>query len=301
MLKKIHQSGKIQSVLLVESDEFLADIYAKNIEMEGFRVVKAVNGERALAQLKNKEIDLILLSATLPGMNGFEVLAELKNDKKTAFIPVILLSKLGAKEDVEKSRELGAEAYIIKSHFRPSEIVDKIKKILFKRIRIWYNVSNYEKQLSEGGEFMNRKGFTLIELLVVIAIIGLLSTLSVVALGSARQKSRDSKRLSDLKQVQTALELYYTDNNTYPTTTVTLGTTDAKCLGTNGFHATGGCSGTTYMGLVPTEPTPGGTGYTYTGASTTFSITATLESAVNDLRAGGIIATQNGIVNASST
>ncbi|MFA5127443.1 MAG: response regulator [Patescibacteria group bacterium] len=134
MLKKIHQSGKIQSVLLVESDEFLADIYAKNIEMEGFRVVKAVNGERALAQLKNKEIDLILLSATLPGMNGFEVLAELKNDKKTAFIPVILLSKLGAKEDVEKSRELGAEAYIIKSHFRPSEIVDKIKKILFKRI-----------------------------------------------------------------------------------------------------------------------------------------------------------------------
>ncbi|MFA5127444.1 MAG: prepilin-type N-terminal cleavage/methylation domain-containing protein [Patescibacteria group bacterium] len=148
---------------------------------------------------------------------------------------------------------------------------------------------------------MNRKGFTLIELLVVIAIIGLLSTLSVVALGSARQKSRDSKRLSDLKQVQTALELYYTDNNTYPTTTVTLGTTDAKCLGTNGFHATGGCSGTTYMGLVPTEPTPGGTGYTYTGASTTFSITATLESAVNDLRAGGIIATQNGIVNASST
>ena len=148
---------------------------------------------------------------------------------------------------------------------------------------------------------MNKKGFTLIELLVVIAIIGLLSTLSVVALGSARQKSRDSKRLSDLKQVQTALELYYTDNNSYPVTTVTLGSTNAKCLGSNGFQAAGGCTGTTYMGLVPTEPTPGGTGYAYTGASTTFSITATLEGAVNDLTAGTVYATQNGITNSTST
>lgn len=63
---------------------------------------------------------------------------------------------------------------------------------------------------------MNKKGFTLIELLVVIAIIGLLSTLAVVALGSARTKARDSKRLADLKQLQTALELYYTDQNAYP-------------------------------------------------------------------------------------
>jgi DNA-binding response OmpR family regulator len=133
MLKKSHQSGKSPIILLVESDEFLADIYAKNLEMENFRVTKVSNGERALAQLKTKDVDLVLLSATLPNMNGFEVLAEIKKDNKTAPIPVILLSKLGTKEDVEKSRELGAEAYIIKSHFRPSEIVDKIKKLLFKR------------------------------------------------------------------------------------------------------------------------------------------------------------------------
>jgi DNA-binding response OmpR family regulator len=133
MLKKSHQSGKSPSILLVESDEFLADIYAKNLEMESFHVMKVSNGERAIAQLKTKKVDLILLSATLPNMNGFEVLAEIKKDNKTASIPVILLSKLGAKEDVVRSRELGAEAYIIKSHFRPSEIVDKIKKLLFKR------------------------------------------------------------------------------------------------------------------------------------------------------------------------
>lgn len=147
---------------------------------------------------------------------------------------------------------------------------------------------------------MNKKGFTLIELLVVIAIIGLLSTLAVVALGSARQKARDSKRLSDLKQVQTALELYFTDNNTYPTSTgITLGDVDHKCLGSNGFNAAGSCAGTIYMGLVPAEPTPSAQGYTYNGSSTSYSISAVLEGSINDLTAGDIIATQNGIQNAT--
>lgn len=62
----------------------------------------------------------------------------------------------------------------------------------------------------------NKKGFTLIELLVVIAIIGILSTLAVVSLGNARTRARDSKRLADMRAVQSALELYYTDQSRYP-------------------------------------------------------------------------------------
>lgn len=142
---------------------------------------------------------------------------------------------------------------------------------------------------------MNKKGFTLIELLVVIAIIGLLSTLAVVALGSARQKARDSKRLSDLKQVQTALELYYTDNNTYPTSTnSTLGTGNFVCLGSGGWGATGCAS--PYMGLVPSDP---GTGsYVYTSASgTSYSIVGAIEGAVGNLTAGSITASPSGITN----
>ena len=138
---------------------------------------------------------------------------------------------------------------------------------------------------------MNKKGFTLIELLIVIAIIGLLSTLSVVALGSARVKARDSKRLSDLKQLQTALELYYTDQNSYPTgSSLTLGGSTSACLNATGFAATG-CS-SPYMGSVPADP-QGGT-YVYTSASSSYTITAALEGEVNGLD-GGITLTPAGI------
>lgn len=143
---------------------------------------------------------------------------------------------------------------------------------------------------------MNKKGFTLIELLVVIAIIGLLSTLAVVALGSAREKARDSKRLSDLKQVQTALELYYTDNNSYPTTTasgIVLGSTDAACLNdTLGFQRTG-CA-TPYMGLVPKDPLSE-QNYTYISTDgTDYTISTTLEGTVSGLT-GTVTATPSGI------
>lgn len=145
---------------------------------------------------------------------------------------------------------------------------------------------------------MNKKGFTLIELLVVIAIIGLLSTLAVVALSSAREKARDSKRLSDLKQIQTALELYYTDNNAYPVAAaaVVLGDADNNCLDGGGIVATADCdTAPTYMGLIPADPQTGTRDYTYAiSDGTTYSIAATLEGTVGSLT-GDITATPAGI------
>ena len=84
----------------------------------------------------------------------------------------------------------------------------------------------------------NKKGFTLIELLVVIAIIGLLATLSVIALNTARVKARDARRVSDIKQIQTALEMYFDANSAYPAV------------------ANGPVQTSTYISSVPTNPSP---------------------------------------------
>lgn len=65
----------------------------------------------------------------------------------------------------------------------------------------------------------DEKGFTLVELLVVIAIIGILATLLILQLGVARSRARDAKRIADVNQVRSALELYFDDNGSYPTTT----------------------------------------------------------------------------------
>ncbi len=170
----------------------------------------------------------------------------------------------------------------------------------------------------------NQKGFTLIELLVVIAIIGLLSTLAVVSLNNARQKSRDAKRVSDIKQIQTALELYYVDNSAYPFDA----TNDPLRLGdgtdcsssacdtissTNGIAAT--ASGTTYMGIIPGDPSNPSSectssssapcGYSYDGTTgssngVTYEILFYTEGATGDLAAGLHCASPNGIVDGST-
>lgn len=95
------------------------------------------------------------------------------------------------------------------------------------------------------------RGFTLIELLVVIAIIGVLSSIVLASLNSARQKGRDARRLADVKQLQLALELYYDANSSYPATLST------AALVTPG-----------YISVIPTDPS-NNAAYAYAGLSTT--------------------------------
>ncbi|MEI7451711.1 MAG: FISUMP domain-containing protein [Candidatus Falkowbacteria bacterium] len=93
-----------------------------------------------------------------------------------------------------------------------------------------------------------KKAFTLIELLVVIAIIGLLATIAIVALNNARSKARDARRVADVKQIQTALDLYYNDAGHYPLNNI---------FASGTIFTTSTVTGTTtYMQIVPHAPTP---------------------------------------------
>ena len=118
------------TVLIVEDDTFLSNIYKTKFEMEGFDVMTADDGEAGLAMAKSKKPQIILLDILLPKMDGFAVLKELKMDKEAQNIPVILLTNLGQKDDVSKGLEMGAADYLIKAHFKPSETVEKVRKIL---------------------------------------------------------------------------------------------------------------------------------------------------------------------------
>lgn len=139
---------------------------------------------------------------------------------------------------------------------------------------------------------MKKKGFTLIELLVVIAIIGLLATISIVALQQSRARARDSRRLSDVKQIMTALALYQNDAMTYPTTIPAGGVISSA-------------TGSVFMEIIPAPPTPddgctGSTEYTYTplgsvGSYTSYRINYCLGAPNNSVPAGLNTATPAGI------
>ena len=117
-------------ILLIEDDPFLLSMYATKFELQGFQIISADDGEKALKAASKEKPDIILLDVLLPKMDGFEVLAELKKNAATKDIPVILLTNLSQRDDLEKGLALGAVDYLIKAHFMPTEVVEKIVKIL---------------------------------------------------------------------------------------------------------------------------------------------------------------------------
>lgn len=119
-----------KKILIIEDDKFLRELISRKLGNEDFEILEAVDGEEGIKKIKEGKPDLILLDLILPSIDGFEVLSRMKEDSNLSSIPVIILSNLGQKEEVERGLKLGAVDYLIKAHFTPGEIIEKIKNIL---------------------------------------------------------------------------------------------------------------------------------------------------------------------------
>jgi len=118
------------TILLIEDDPFLLSMYSTKFEIEHYRVLTAEDGEKGIKLADENSPDIILLDILMPKVNGFEVLEHLKKNETTKNIPVILLTNLNQKDDIERGLALGADDYLIKAHYMPSEVVEKIKGLI---------------------------------------------------------------------------------------------------------------------------------------------------------------------------
>lgn len=117
----------MKSILLIEDDVFIRDLYIRVLKKEaGFDIRVAEDGESGLKEVEDRHPDLILLDVMLPKINGIDVLKELKQNTDTKDIPVFLLTNLGQRSIIDQAFSIGADGYMLKARLLPNEIVEKV-------------------------------------------------------------------------------------------------------------------------------------------------------------------------------
>lgn len=121
-----------RKILIIDDDMFLLDMYALKFREEEFDVEVAHGAAEALSMLENNEIqpEVIVCDILMPGMDGFEFLRKLKEKSLLYKFKIMILSNLGQKEEIEMGMDLGAKDYIVKAHHTPTEVVEKVKRLL---------------------------------------------------------------------------------------------------------------------------------------------------------------------------
>ena len=120
-------------LLLVDDDAFLRDLYAIKFGESGFEVSIAENGQQALTKIEHTpDFEVVLLDMIMPGMNGIELIQEIKSRFSEIDICLIVLSNQGQETDVADATRAGAAGYIVKAEAIPSDVVAQVKEIINK-------------------------------------------------------------------------------------------------------------------------------------------------------------------------
>lgn len=120
-----------KKILLVEDEDFIRELYVRQLTKAGFVVKSAADGQTGLEALKSETFDLLLLDIMLPGMNGLQLLREFKTQNPNSQMMTILLTNLGQEAVIKEGFELGAQAYLIKASYTPDQVVNEVRSALF--------------------------------------------------------------------------------------------------------------------------------------------------------------------------
>lgn len=119
-------------IAIVEDDPMISEIYQKKFSDQGYSVIIATTGEQILDMAKKQKIDVILLDLLIPHLDGFEVIKNIRNGNYDKNIKIIVSSNMAEKEDQDRAMSLGANGFVIKARFTPSQLVEEIKKIIIE-------------------------------------------------------------------------------------------------------------------------------------------------------------------------
>ena len=119
-----------KTVLVVEDSITSRNLLKGILEVAGYKVATAVDGVDGLTQLRRGEFDLVVSDVEMPRMNGFELTAKIRSDRKLADLPVVLVTALESHEDRERGFDLGANAYIVKHSFEQSNLLEAVRRLI---------------------------------------------------------------------------------------------------------------------------------------------------------------------------
>ncbi len=144
-------------ILLAEDDPMISEIYQKKFLDSGFDVFMAASGDEVLAVAKKEKVDVILLDLIIPKINGFQVIENLRKEEHDHYIKIIISSNLSQREDRERAMRLGADGFIAKSEYNPSELVEEIKRLLSQQKEQQKNGTSKNTQTRVNKETGKRK------------------------------------------------------------------------------------------------------------------------------------------------